>query len=609
MHGMLDTNLRHEYPIVIAAMPANARQRKIAFGALIVLAVVITVTIPFAHVRLARIDVFVPVVQTIMCVADLSTAAFLFAQFSAYPQRALLALASGFVFSGLFAFLQALAFPGAFAPAGLIGDGLNSAGWLFIFWHTAFALAVIAYTRMRDVAEPTDQASSSTRVTIGITVACVATTTAGLTWVATTFAGYLPSLFVSATDQTSFTRDTHVFLLFLSTVAIVLLFICKRTILDHWLIVTLIAWLPNQAVGMLSPVLRFTVGWYATRLFALFAGSTLLLVLLAETMALYARLAKERSDRLAIFNTVVDGIITIDRNGMVETLNPAAARLFGYSPEEVIGRNVKMLMPEPYRREHDSYLANYLKTGQAKVIGIGREVVGLHKNGSTFPIELAVGEAAVAGQRVFTGVVRDITERKRAEEHQGLLIAELDHRVRNNLAGIAAMARYTRQGSRSMDELIRTLDKRIQSMSDSHALLSQSHWHGVDLADLVRRQLAPYATKTNTVINGPDITLCATATQAVGMVLHELVTNAVKYGALSNPHGRVSVSWDYRPCRDAAGRLAIAWRETGGPPAGAPSGSSYGTNLIRGLIPRELGGAVDLAFPPEGVRCDIEIPI
>jgi two-component sensor histidine kinase len=93
------------------------------------------------------------------------------------------------------------------------------------------------------------------------------------------------------------------------------------------------------------------------------------------------------------------------------------------------------------------------------------------------------------------------------------------------------------------------------------------------------------------------------------MVLQELVTNAVKYGALSHPHGRVSVSWERRLHQGVAGWLAIAWRETGGPPPETPSKSSYGTNLIRGLIPRELGGAVDLAFPPEGVRCDIEIPI
>ena len=206
-------------------------------------------------------------------------------------------------------------------------------------------------------------------------------------------------------------------------------------------------------------------------------------------------------------------------------------------------------------------------------------------------------------------LVADYLERKQHEEHQRVLLAELDHRVKNNLASIAAIAQYTRQSSRSMDEFVHALDKRIQSMADSHSLLSQSRWQGVDLADLVRQQLAPYATKTNTVVNGPDITLSATATQAVGMVLQELVTNAVKNGALSNPYGRVSVSWDYRPCQDAAGWLAFAWRETGGPPVVAPSESSYGTNLIRGLIPRELGGAVDLAFAPDGLRCDVEFPI
>jgi two-component sensor histidine kinase len=188
-------------------------------------------------------------------------------------------------------------------------------------------------------------------------------------------------------------------------------------------------------------------------------------------------------------------------------------------------------------------------------------------------------------------------------------VAELDHRVKNTLARIAAVVQYTRQGSRSMDELVHALDHRIQSMADTHALLSRSHWHGVSLAELVRGQLAPYTTSTNTAIDGPDIALSAGATQALGMVLHELVTNAVKYGALSNPRGKVSVSWDHRPSQDAGECLAIVWRETGGPPLASPNSSKYGTNLIRGLIPRELGGAVDLAFQPEGVLCNIEIPV
>jgi PAS domain S-box-containing protein len=224
--------------------------------------------------------------------------------------------------------------------------------------------------------------------------------------------------------------------------------------------------------------------------------------------------------------------------------------------------------------------------------------------------EASRAEFDAAGRPVrLKGLTLDITARKRAEEHQELLIAELDHRVKNVLARVAVVAKYTRQGSRSMDEFVRALDGRIQSMADAHTLLSQGRWRGVSLADLVRRQLAPYTTKTNMLIGGPDITLAAAATQAVAMVLQELVTNAVKYGALSTPQGKVSVNWERQHGTDAAARLIIAWRETGGPPAAAPKETSYGTTLIRSLIPHELGGTVDLVFAHEGVRCDIAIPL
>ena len=216
---------RHDVPIVIATMPASARQRKIAFGALGVLAVVVIVTLPFASIQSARVEGFIPGIQTVMYVADLLTAVLLFAQYAVQPQRAVLVLASGFVFSGLFAFLHTLSFPGAYAPAGLIGDGRNSAGWLFTFWHATFPLAVIIYTLSKDRAETEKQPGLSTRVTIGLTIACVVAATTGLTWVATRFAGYLPSLFESAAIQTTFNRNTDFFLLSLNAVTIVLLFI------------------------------------------------------------------------------------------------------------------------------------------------------------------------------------------------------------------------------------------------------------------------------------------------------------------------------------------------------------------------------------------------
>ena len=130
----------------------------------------------------------------------------------------------------------------------------------------------------------------------------------------------------------------------------------------------------------------------------------------AAEQALFESEARTR----AILNAAVDAIITIDEAGRVESMNPAAERLFGHTADEVIGRNVKMLMPEPYRHEHDGYLHNYLTTGQKKIIGLGREVVGLRKDGSTFPMHLAVSELQLGDRRMFTGIARDITDLRRA---------------------------------------------------------------------------------------------------------------------------------------------------------------------------------------------------
>jgi PAS domain S-box-containing protein len=316
-----------------------------------------------------------------------------------------------------------------------------------------------------------------------------------------------------------------------------------------------------------------------------------------------------------VLNTVEEAIITIDAQGIVKDLNPAAARVFGYSPEEVIGSNVTMLMPEPYRREHDGYVRNYLRTGQAKVIGQGREVTGRRKDGSIFPMELAVSEMVVSRRRMFTGVVRDITERKQIEterkqieQHQELLVTELDHRVKNVLAQVAVVAASTRQGSRTIDEFLRSLNGRIQSMAAAHMLLSKSGWASVGLDALVHNQLAPYATDTNVTISGTDIMLTAAEVQAAARVLHELVTNAAKHGALSMPGGHVSLSWNRKPNGDGA-NLMLVWQEHGGPPVKSEVQSNYGTNLIRNLIPHELGGKVDLVLALEGVSCRIEIPI
>jgi hypothetical protein len=141
-----------QFPITIAAKPISTRDRNIALAAIVVLAILNAIVVPFASVQLHQVDPFIPVLQTVMCAVDLLTAALLFAQYSIQPLRAIIPVASGYVLSGLFAFIQTLAFPGAYSPTGIIGDGLNSAAWLFVLWHTNFPLAIILYVLTKDSA-------------------------------------------------------------------------------------------------------------------------------------------------------------------------------------------------------------------------------------------------------------------------------------------------------------------------------------------------------------------------------------------------------------------------------------------------------------------------
>jgi two-component sensor histidine kinase len=151
------------------------------------------------------------------------------------------------------------------------------------------------------------------------------------------------------------------------------------------------------------------------------------------------------------------------------------------------------------------------------------------------------------------------------------------------------------------------VQNRIRSLAATHELLRKNYWFGASLEEIVKREVAPYG-KDNTNLSGPSLTLEKEAALTVSMVLHELVTNAVKYGALSEQNGKVSVRWSWIPSEKSPGRLAIVWQEIGGPPVSVPSGSGYGTSVIRELIPYELGGTVDLEFARAGLRCRLEVP-
>ena len=281
-----------DFPLVIATMPATERQRTIAVGIVIVLIVAAAVIAPFASIPVSRVDAFIPVLQTVVCVVDLVTATLLFAQFSIQPQLALLALASGYIFSGSFAFLQTLAFPGAYAPAGLIGDGPNTPAWLYVLWHTTFPATILTYALSKDTIGASKLLGRSTKATIAITVACVLAVIAGLTWIVTTKTEYLPVLFTTDVRfQTRLGNQINVGLWLWGATALTVLLFRRRTMLDLWLMVTLLAYMPNFLVAIIGSSIRFTIGWYAARCFILVGSCMLLGVLLVETMFLYSRLA------------------------------------------------------------------------------------------------------------------------------------------------------------------------------------------------------------------------------------------------------------------------------------------------------------------------------
>jgi signal transduction histidine kinase len=295
-----------DFPLVIATMPATDRQRAIAVGVVIVLIVAASVMAPFASIQVGRIDAFIPVLQTVVSVVDLITATLLFAQFSIQPQRAILALASGYIFSGSFAFLQTLSFPGAYGPAGLIGDTLNTPAWMYVLWHTTFPAAILVYAFSKDTTGAVIPQGRPAMTAIIITVACVLAVIAGLAWIVTTKTEYLPSFYTTDVRlQTQFGNQTNFALWLWASTALAVLFARRRTILDLWLMVTLLAYMPSFLVAIIGSSVRFTVGWYAARCFILVASCMVLSVLLVETTLLYSRLAsaiilhrRERTNRL-----------------------------------------------------------------------------------------------------------------------------------------------------------------------------------------------------------------------------------------------------------------------------------------------------------------------
>ena len=235
----------------------------------------------------------------------------------------------------------------------------------------------------------------------------------------------------------------------------------------------------------------------------------------------------------------------------------------------------------------------------------------LRPDGHLLWLEISQGATFDAsGQKTrVSGLARDVTERKLAQERQGHLIDELNHRVKNSLARMSAVIARSREGHPSIDEYVAALEGRIMSMARTHQRLSANKWDGVSLSTLVRDELEPYRTAQNLVVEGVDIVLEADAAQSVSLTLHELATNAAKHGALGRADGRVAVRWQIDGGEAAQPMLRLTWQETSDRPIEIRQAEGFGVTTIRNLLAFELDATVTLAFPASGAKCDIMIPV
>jgi PAS domain S-box-containing protein len=215
-------------------------------------------------------------------------------------------------------------------------------------------------------------------------------------------------------------------------------------------------------------------------------------------------------------------------------------------------------------------------------------------------------DGSVAG---MIGVVQDVSERKRDEERQSLLIRELHHRVKNTLATVQAIVGSTARAASTVDEFYSAFVGRIVSLAHTHSLLTDDEWQTVPLRQLLADELRPYDEGGRIALQGPDVELPSDMAVPIGMAIHELTTNAAKYGALSRRTGRLEIAWDIGPGPDGGRRLAFAWSERGGPPVAAPKRQGFGSRLLQRVLTAQLEAEVDIAFPPEGLRLRMTAPL
>jgi PAS domain S-box-containing protein len=319
------------------------------------------------------------------------------------------------------------------------------------------------------------------------------------------------------------------------------------------------------------------------------------------------QVALEQEQRLAAtYEHAAIGISEIAPDGTFLRVNEAISAITGFSREHLLaGRLFRHTHPDDAEPDREGFRKQV--AGDLNFYSVEKRFV--RKDGRIIWMSVRSSPVCDTGGRLLylVRVVQDVTERKAAEQRAKLLIDELNHRVKNTLATVQSLASQSARGAPTPAAFRESFEGRLIALSKAHDQLTMHHWESADLRELVTGSLAPYAGAERVVLRGEDVVLRPRAVLTLAMAFHELATNAAKYGALSAPGGRIEIRW--QQVDEGRPKLQIEWQEHGGPVVAEPQQRGFGSKLIEGSVAAELGGSARLLFGPEGLRCEMRIPM
>lgn len=603
---------------LLGSAAATRADRRHAGLLAVLLGAAFLATAPFAADPLPAVPAVVPAYDAAIVILDVMTAVLLYVQYRQLGQRSFIALTCAYVFTPLVVVAHALSFPNAFGPGNWIGNSQTTA-WLWTMWHGVFPLFVIAYAMLaRRERSPRVAAYRlpskvwpAIAATVGIAVVLV---------LVTILAGdRLPELIIGDRDRSPTMRIMLSLALVTHIAALILLIAATRLhrAIDLWIAVMLVASAIDLALSAVLVSGRYQVGFYASRFYGLVAAAVVLALLLRQALGAYAGLAhatgqlrhNEERLRLALevgrlatwdWDLRSDEVAWNDQHYLMQgyaigEVEPSfAAWAARVHPEDLEATVAALAQSRDSRQDYAWRFRNRLPDGSVRWCAArGRY---FYENGEAVRM---------------IGVMEDVTERIESEQYQHLLLAELQHRVRNTLSVVRSIARRTAASNDNIDDYTAHFDGRLGAFARTQAAVTRDPAGGIDLGELVSEELIAHGAREGEQLRleGPALRLQPKVAETLGLAVHELATNAVKYGALAGMGGRIDVRWSI--VGDEGGCwLRLEWSERlFGREVGSPRRRGFGTELLERSLAYDLGARTALQFKRDGVSCVIELPL